>query len=129
MTPRPLKSALSSAIALLLLTACANASERADGPEAATVESSSATEGALAGLPSPGKDGSTTRSMAIYGVVRSFDVDRGYGWITPAEGGKDLSVHRSNIIGASRLEPGQRVSFEIASDPRGAKAIQVRVVP
>jgi CspA family cold shock protein len=63
------------------------------------------------------------------GIVKRFFQDRGYGFITPAEGGKDLFVHVSGIQGSGLLglEEGQRVSFEVEQDPRGPKA--TRVVP
>ena len=61
------------------------------------------------------------------GVVKRFFQDRGYGFITPAEGGKDLFMHVSGIQGAGvqSLEEGQRVSFEVEQDPRGPKATKV----
>ena len=61
--------------------------------------------------------------------MKWFSQDRGYGFITPAEGGKDLFVHVSGIQGSGlpSLEEGQRVSFEVEQDPRGPKA--TRVVP
>ena len=63
------------------------------------------------------------------GVVKWFSQDRGYGFITPVEGGKDVFVHVSGIQGSGLggLEEGQRVSFEVEQDPRGPKA--TRVVP
>ncbi|MDX6646320.1 MAG: cold shock protein, partial [Miltoncostaeaceae bacterium] len=48
------------------------------------------------------------------GVVKWFSAEKGYGFITPAEGGKDLFVHFSEIQGSGyrNLEEGQRVTFE-----------------
>ncbi|MEC7230712.1 MAG: cold-shock protein, partial [Verrucomicrobiota bacterium] len=53
------------------------------------------------------------------GNVKWFDAEKGYGFITPEDGGKDLFVHHSEIKmdGYASLEDGQQVSFEIGSGP------------
>ena len=61
------------------------------------------------------------------GNVKWFDAEKGYGFITPEDGGKDLFVHHSEIQmeGYATLEDGQAVSFEIGSGPKGPCATQV----
>ena len=51
----------------------------------------------------------------MQGVVKSFDGEKGFGFITPDGGGKDVFVHYSAITGGGykSLEEGQRVVFEI----------------
>jgi cold shock protein len=63
------------------------------------------------------------------GVVKWFNADKGYGFIA-VEGGQDVFVHYSAIVGAGyrSLEEGQRVEFEITQGPKGQQADQVRVV-
>ena len=55
------------------------------------------------------------------GVVKWFDAKKGYGFITPDLGPRDVFVHVSavNAIGLARLEPGQRMDFELAQDGDG----------
>lgn len=64
------------------------------------------------------------------GTVKWFNGDKGYGFITPDEGGKDLFVHFRNIEGTGfkQLEEGQRVEFETTQGQKGPQAEQVRVL-
>ena len=55
------------------------------------------------------------------GVVKWFSENRGYGFITPDGGGKDVFVH-SNSIKGTNLQEGQRVEFEIVQGPKGPQA-------
>ena len=59
------------------------------------------------------------------GVVARFDVERGFGFITPAVGGEDLFVHFSVLIGTQSLEKGDRVRFSIRQSDRGPQADKV----
>jgi CspA family cold shock protein len=61
------------------------------------------------------------------GVVKWFSSEKGYGFITPADGGKDLFVHFSAIEGSGyrNLEEGQRVSYEGQQGPKGPQASNV----
>ncbi len=59
------------------------------------------------------------------GVVARFDVERGFGFITPAAGGDDLFVHFSVLIGTSSLEKGDRVRYAIRQSDRGPQADRV----
>jgi cold shock protein len=63
------------------------------------------------------------------GVVKWFNESRGYGFITPDEGGKDVYVHSTAIKGPGRqnLQEGQRVEFEIGEGPKGPQAANVRI--
>ncbi|MEI4941458.1 cold-shock DNA-binding protein family [Aeromonas sp. RU39B] len=64
------------------------------------------------------------------GSVKWFNADKGYGFITPDHGGKDLFVHFSAIQGDGHksLFDGQRVSFITEKSPRGENAVNVSVV-
>jgi CspA family cold shock protein len=61
------------------------------------------------------------------GTVKWFNNDKGFGFITPDEGGKDLFVHHSAIQGSGfrSLADGARVTFEAEDGPKGPKAINV----
>jgi CspA family cold shock protein len=56
--------------------------------------------------------------------------ERTFGFITDDETGDSIFVHQShiNMVGYRVLEPGQRVSFEVVDDPKGARATNVVVI-
>ena len=62
------------------------------------------------------------------GTVKWFNDSKGFGFITPEGGGKDLFVHFSAIQGQGfkTLKEGQRVSFDITSGPKGPQASNIR---
>jgi cold shock protein len=68
-------------------------------------------------------------SMAS-GKVKWFNDQKGFGFITPDEGGKDLFCHHSEIQadGFRSLAEGQVVEFEAIQDAKGPKATKVRAV-
>ena len=61
------------------------------------------------------------------GVVKWFSAEKGYGFITPDDGGRDLFVHNSQIQmnGYRSLEQGQRVNFDSQDGDRGPQAVEV----
>ena len=62
------------------------------------------------------------------GIVKWFNGEKGYGFITPEDGGKDVFVHYSAIEGGGfrSLEENQRVSFESSQGAKGPQADSVR---
>lgn len=72
-------------------------------------------------------------SARINGIVKFFVEDKGYGFITPEEGGKDVFVHMTDLPqGVRSLSEQQRVSFIIAMSDRkkgdGKKATQIQLL-
>jgi CspA family cold shock protein len=61
------------------------------------------------------------------GTVKWFSDDKGFGFITPDEGSRDLFVHHSNISadGYRSLAEGAKVSYEEEAGPKGPKAVNV----
>jgi CspA family cold shock protein len=71
------------------------------------------------------------RSIAVAtGTVKWFSDEKGYGFITPEDGGKDLFVHHSGINGQGfrTLAEGAKVSYEAESGPKGPNATNVTVI-
>ena len=64
------------------------------------------------------------------GTVKWFSDNKGYGFITPDEAGKDLFVHHSAIAGGGfrSLPEGAKVSYETEQGAKGPAAANVRVV-
>lgn len=62
------------------------------------------------------------------GVVKWFDVKKGFGFIAGPDGGKDIFVHYSSIDGDGfrSLKDGEPVEFELADSDRGPQASNVR---
>ncbi len=62
------------------------------------------------------------------GTVKWFSEQKGYGFITPEEGVRDLFVHYTNIDmeGFKTLRDGQKVEFESAAGRKGTEAMNVR---
>jgi CspA family cold shock protein len=66
-------------------------------------------------------------TMAV-GTVKFFNTTKGFGFIAPEGGGKDVFVHASAVeaAGMRTLAEGQKVQFDIEPDARGAKAVNLR---
>jgi len=63
------------------------------------------------------------------GTVKWFNPTKGYGFIQPSDGGKDVFVHISAVerAGLSTLNEGQKVSFEIQTERGKSSATNLRV--
>jgi CspA family cold shock protein len=59
--------------------------------------------------------------MRKTGIVKFFNRDKGFGFIAPEDGSKDVFVHVSTVqrAGVPYLEEGMALSFEVTDDPRG----------
>jgi CspA family cold shock protein len=64
------------------------------------------------------------------GTVKFFNSEKGFGFITPASGEKDVFVHYSNVAGDGykSLEEGQQVEFDVAQGRKGPEAQNVRPI-
>lgn len=70
--------------------------------------------------------------MSMTGVVKFFNTEKGYGFIKPDDGGKDIFVHISAVqrSGLAALAEGQKLEFELEPDKRGKgpKAVNLAVL-
>ncbi len=64
------------------------------------------------------------------GSVKWFSEQKGYGFITPEDGTKDLFVHYSNITGEGfkTLQDGQKVEYDVTEGRKGPEATNVHAV-
>ena len=60
------------------------------------------------------------------GTVKFFNNAKGFGFITPDEGGKDVFVHQNALT--EEINEGDKVSFDIEESPKGLNAVNVQVV-
>jgi len=63
------------------------------------------------------------------GIVKWFNAEKGYGFIMPDDGSKDLFAHYSEIRseGYKSLQENQRVTFEVGEGPKGPSAKNIKV--
>ena len=60
------------------------------------------------------------------GTVKFFNSARGFGFITPDDGEKDLFVHKSNLV--DEITEGDKVSYDVEESEKGLNAINVKVI-
>jgi CspA family cold shock protein len=70
----------------------------------------------------------TQDNAMTIGTVKFFNTSKGFGFISPEGGGKDVFVHATAVeaAGMRSLNEGQKVSFDIQPDARGAKAVNLQ---
>lgn len=60
------------------------------------------------------------------GTVKFFNSSKGFGFITPEAGGKDVFVHLNGLV--DDINEGDKVSYEVEDSPKGLNAVKVKVV-
>jgi CspA family cold shock protein len=68
--------------------------------------------------------------MTQQGIVKFFNTDKGYGFIKPDDGGRDIFVHVTAVTraGLDALNQGQKVEFEIEPDKKGKGPKAVNII-
>ncbi|WP_448566412.1 transcription antiterminator/RNA stability regulator CspE [Thalassotalea ganghwensis] len=66
-------------------------------------------------------------SNSVKGVVKWFNEEKGFGFVTPNDGGKDVFVHFRSIVseGFKSLAEGQQVQFDVEQGQKGPQASNV----
>ena len=69
-------------------------------------------------------------SMTIEGAVKWFEPEKGYGFISPDSGGKDVFIHITALrrSGITALDPGQRVRVEVVEGKKGLEADRITLI-
>jgi len=69
--------------------------------------------------------------MALRGTVKWFSTEKGYGFIKPDDGGKDIFVHYKSIKmeGFRSLAENERVEYDVQQGSKGVQAINVARLP
>lgn len=60
------------------------------------------------------------------GTVKFFNNAKGFGFIVPDDGSKDVFVHKNDLV--DQISEGDKVSFDVAEGPKGLNAVDVKVV-
>ena len=60
------------------------------------------------------------------GTVKFFNRIKGFGFITPDEGSKDVFVHHNGLV--DEINEGDKVSYEVEDTPKGLNAVNVKVI-
>ncbi|CAK0759066.1 cold shock protein [Azospirillaceae bacterium] len=90
--------------------------------------SSSGPRGPAAGGPRPPRRApDLSAATQMYGTVKWFNGDKGFGFVASEDGGKDVFVHVSILGGAGlvQLTEGQQVSMKVVDTPKGREAVSI----
>jgi len=68
------------------------------------------------------------KTTMTIGTVKFYNASKGFGFIAPEGGAKDVFVHATALeaAGMTSLAEGQKVSFDIQPDPKGSKAVNLK---
>ena len=68
--------------------------------------------------------------MRQNGTVKFFNQAKGYGFVSPDDGGKDVFVHVTAVqrSGIPELNEGTKISFEVQADKRGPQAVELQLI-
>lgn len=60
------------------------------------------------------------------GTVKFFNNAKGFGFIVPDDGSKDVFVHKNDLV--DQINEGDKVSYDVAEGPKGLNAVDVKLV-
>lgn len=78
----------------------------------------------------PARPAATGPESELTGVVKWFKPDKGFGFVTPDDGGRDIFVHRTAVLraGAQSLESGQKVRMMVQTASKGREASSIELL-
>jgi cold shock protein len=102
----------------------------AKGPLVVSVLNLDNSTAAPSGGPRPGAGAPRGPAQSMEGAVKWFEPGKGYGFIAPSSGGKDIFVHITALrrSGVDALEPGQRVRVDVVEGRKGLEAERVTLI-
>jgi CspA family cold shock protein len=100
------------------------------GPKGPQVETIVKTLGMAPVQPSTGRAPPTGPETDLTGQVKWFKPDKGFGFITPDDGGRDIFVHRTVMLaaGLQYLDSGQKVRMKVQNAAKGREATQIELI-
>lgn len=100
------------------------------GPKGPQVGSIVKTLGMAPIPPSAGRPTPSGPLMDLTGSVKWFKPDKGFGFVTPDDGGRDVFVHRTVMLqaGLQYLDSGQKVRMQIQEAAKGREAVSIQLI-
>jgi CspA family cold shock protein len=101
-----------------------------DGPKGRQVASIIEVLGMSDVPPAPGRAAPTGPEIELTGTVKWFKGDKGFGFVTPDDGGRDVFVHRSILMqaGIDQLDSGQMVRMKVQTASKGREATSIEII-
>jgi len=101
-----------------------------DGPKGRQVASILQVLGVSSLPPAQGRAAPTGPEVEMEGIVKWFKPDKGFGFVTPDDGDRDVFVHRSVVerAGVSQLESGQKVRMRVQTAAKGREATWIEII-
>jgi cold shock protein len=83
-----------------------------------------------AASPAPGRSAPSGPEVEMTGTIKWFKADKGFGFATPDDGGRDVFVHRSVMLaaGLQYLDSGQKVRMKVQTASKGREATSLQVI-
>lgn len=66
--------------------------------------------------------------LSYTGVIKRYQVEKGYGFIAPQDGSKDVFFHHSALGAGVTVQEGQKVTFSVIQTPKGRQAESISVI-
>lgn len=100
------------------------------GPKGPQVSSIVKTLGMAPIPPSPGRAPPSGPEVEMTGSVKWFKTDKGFGFVTPDDGDRDVFVHRSVMMaaGLQHLDSGQKVKMKVQTAAKGREATSIEII-
>lgn len=72
------------------------------------------------------EDAAKASATIVEGTIKTFDLNRRFGFITQDDSTKEIFVHQEAVLDQMTIGAGDRVSFEVTEGPKGPRAASVR---